>query len=184
MRKVLVLTVFCIGCLGATLEVHAEEQSGFYVGASVGEATNASGEFKGSDFAFELSGGYAFNQYLGFEVAYIDTGTQDDTIGLVAVETESSGVITSALFRLPFGETFAMFGKVGYVFYDSETTAHIDGVGNAASERESNSDEDLIHGIGLDVAVSGSLEFRAEYEAVDVSDGDFRIVSAGVVYKF
>jgi opacity protein-like surface antigen len=179
MRKVIFLTVSIIG-LGAALHAHAEDRSGFYVGGSLGQATNESGEFKGSDFAFKLSGGYAFNRYLGLEVAYIDAGTQDDTIGLVDVETESSGVITSALFRLPFGETFALFGKVGYVFYDSETTARVDSV----SEHDSNSDEDLTYGIGLDVAVSGGLKFRAEYEAVDVSDGDFRIVSAGVVYKF
>jgi opacity protein-like surface antigen len=179
MRQVLVLTVL-IGGLGAALGAHAEEQSGFQVGASVGEARNESGEFKGSDIAFKLSGGYAFNQYLGIEVAYVDTGTPDDTIAYVNVETESSGVIASALFRLPCGETFAMFGKVGYAFYDSETTAR----GNGVSEREGNSDEDLTYGIGLDVAVTGSIKFRAEYEAVDVSDGDFRIVSAGVVYKF
>lgn len=180
MRKVVVLSVCFIGGLGAALETHAEEQSGFYLGASVGQATNEVREFKGSDVAFKLSGGYAVNQYLGLELAYVDTGTQDDTIGDADIETESSGFITSALFRLPFGETFALFGKVGYAFYDSAATARNEGV----SERESSSDEDLTYGIGLDVAVTGGLKFRAEYEGVDVSDGDFRIVSAGVVYKF
>lgn len=180
MRKVVVLTVFFIGGVGAAFGTHADEQSGFYLGASVGQATNEVGDFKGSDFAFKLSGGYAFNEYFGLEVAYVDAGTPDDTVGLVDVETEPSGVIASALLRLPLGETFAMFGKAGYAFYDSETTARL---GNQ-SERESDSDSDFAYGIGIDLAISGGLKFRAEYAAVDVSEGDFQIVTAGVVYKF
>jgi OOP family OmpA-OmpF porin len=180
MRKVVMPTVLLIACLGATLAAHAEEQSGFYLGGSIGQATNEAGEFKGSDFAFKLGGGYAFNRYFGIEVAYIDAGTQDDTIGLVEVENESGGVLASALLRLPLGETFAVFGKVGYAFYDSDATFRL---GNL-SERESNSDEDLAYGIGMELAISGGLKFRAEYEAVDVSEGDFQIVSAGAVYQF
>lgn len=109
MRKVVVLTVSFIGGLCAALGAHAEEQSAFYLGGSVGKATNEVGEFKGSDFAFKLSGGYAFNRYFAIDVAY---------------------------------------------------------------------------GLGIDVAISSDLMFRAEYEAVDVSAGDFQILSAGVVYTF
>jgi OmpA-OmpF porin, OOP family len=179
MRKVLVLTVF-IGGLGAAFGAHAQEQSGFQVGGSVGESRNESGEFKGSDLAFKLSGGYAFNPYVAIELAYVDAGTQDDTIGLIDVENESSGVIASTLLRMPLGETFAMFGKIGYAFYDSETTLR-DG---RVSVHESDSDQDFAYGVGIDLAIFGGLKFRAEYEAVDVSDGDFQIVSAGAVYKF
>lgn len=107
MRKVVVPTVLCIAGLGATFAARAEEQSGFYLGASVGR-------------------------------------------------------------------------KLGYAFYDSDATFRL---GNL-SERESNSDEDLAYGIGMELAISGGLRFRAEYEAVDVSEGDFQIVSAGAVYKF
>lgn len=179
MRKVFVMTVF-FGSLGAALGAHAEDHSGFYLGGSIGEATNESGEFKGSDTAFKLSGGYAFNQYFGIEVAYIDAGTQDDTIGLTEFETESTGIIASAVVRLPIGERFAMFSKAGYAFYDSETTARL---GNL-SARESGSDEDFAYGFGIELAVWGGLKLRAEYEAVNVSEGDFQIVSAGAVYKF
>ena len=180
MRTVVVLTVSFIGGLCAALGAHAEEQSGFYLGGSVGKATNEVGEFKGSDFAFKLSGGYAFNRYFAIDVAYVDAGTQDDTIGLVKVENESAGVIATTVLRLPLGETFAMFGKIGCAFYDSEATAR----DAHSSERESDSGEDVAYGLGIDVAISSDLMFRAEYEAVDVSAGDFRILSAGVVYEF
>jgi OmpA-OmpF porin, OOP family len=82
--------------------------------------------------------------------------------------------------RLPLGETFAVFGKVGYAFYDSEATARL---GNL-SERERGSDEDLAYGVGIELAIWGGLQLRAEYEAVDVSNGEFQLVSAGAVYKF
>jgi OmpA-OmpF porin, OOP family len=180
MRKVVVLTVCFIGGLGAALGAHAQEQSGFYLGGSIGEATNESGEFKGSDTAFKLTAGYAVNQYFGIEVAYIDAGAQQDNFGLVEIENESSGTLASALLRLPLGETFGLFGKIGYAFYNSDTTSRL---GNL-SERESDSAEDLAYGVGVELAVWGSLQLRAEYEAVDVSEGDFQIVSAGAVYKF
>ena len=180
MRSFMVRTVLLIAGLGVALGTHAEDQPGFYVGGSIGEATNESGDFKGSDTAFKLSGGYAFNKYFTAEVAYVDAGTQDDSIGLVELENESSGVIASALVRLPLAETFAVFGRIGYAFYDSEATARL---GNL-SERERDSDEDLAYGIGIEFAMGGGLQLRAEYEAVDVSDGDFQIVSAGAVYKF
>lgn len=180
MRKVVVLAVFIVGGFGGALDAHAEEHSGFYVGGSVGEAKNELGEFSGRDIAFKLTGGYAFNQHLGIEVAYIDTGTQDDTVGLTRIENESSGVIASALLRAPLGETFAIFGKVGYAFYESDATARL---GNL-SVRESDSDEDVVYGVGIELAITTGLRFRAEYEVVDVDEGDFQIVSAGAVYKF
>jgi len=179
MRKVVMLMVFC-GSLGAAPGTHADETSGFYLGTSIGEARNESGEFNGSDIAFKVSGGYAFNQYFGIEAAYVDTGTQQDTLDGVKVQIESSGVIASALLRLPLGETFSTFGKIGYAFYDSETTSRL---GNL-SARESGSDEDLAYSVGIELAGADALSFRAEYEVVDVSEGDFQIVSVGAVYKF
>jgi OOP family OmpA-OmpF porin len=180
MRKVVVLTVSFIGGLGAALGAHAEEQSGFYLGGSVGQASNESGQFKGSDFAFKVSGGYAFNEYFGLELAYVGAGAQKDNIGLVEVENKSNGVLASTLLRLPLGETFAMFGKIGYAFYDSATTSRL----GSSSERETDNGKDFAYGIGIDLTISGGLKFRAEFELVDVSEGDFQIVSAGAVYKF
>jgi opacity protein-like surface antigen len=110
MRKVVVLTVSFIGGLCAALGAHAEEQSAFYLGGSVGQASNESGQFKGSDL----------------------------------------------------------------------TTSRL----GSASERETDNGEDFACGIGMELAISGGLKFRAEYELVDVSEGDFQIVSAGAVYKF
>ena len=180
MRKAIVLSGFMAAALGMAFTVQAEDRSGFYVGASIGEATNEVDEFKGSDTAFKLTGGYAFNKYFGIELAYVDSGTQTDTIEGIDLTTSSDGVIASAVLSLPIGEKFALFGKLGYAVYDVEATARL---GNL-SERDSGSDEDFAYGVGLEFAVGRGLHLRAEYEVVDVTDGDFDMVSAGVAYKF
>jgi OOP family OmpA-OmpF porin len=158
---------------------HAEERTGIYVGTSIGEATNEVEEFKGSDTAFKLYGGYAFNDYFGVEVAYVDAGTQSDNVGPLHIENESSGIIASALVHLPIGERFSLFGKLGYAFYDAASKARL---GDRVVS-ESESDEDLTYGVGLELAVAGGLGLRAEYEVIDVSEGDFDVVSAGVLYR-
>jgi hypothetical protein len=42
----------------------------------------------------------------------------------------------------------------------------------------------LSYGIGGAFAFSEAFELRAEYEAIDVSDGTFDLLSVGGVYKF
>jgi opacity protein-like surface antigen len=166
--------------LGCAFNTQAQESTGAYIGASVGEATNEVDEFNGRDTAFKLTAGYAFNQYFGVELAYLDAGTQADTVAGRRIENESTGVIASALVSLPLGERLAVFGKLGYAFYDSEATGRL---GNQIS-RETDSGDDLAYGLGLELAVFRGLRLRAEYEVVDVSEADFDVVSAGVVYKF
>ena len=180
MRKAIVLAAVALaGCIAAS-SIGAAETGGVYAGLGVGEATNESGEFKGSDTLFKLVGGYSFNKYFAFEVAYVDAGTQEDRIGDVEVANESSGVIASVLARAPFSESVAVFAKLGYAFYDAEATVRR----GDARESESDSDESPAYGVGIELAVWRGLRLRGEYELVDVNEGDFDMVSVGAVYKF
>lgn len=179
MRNGLRASIFMV-VLGYACNSQAQQSAGAYIGASVGEATNEVDGFKGSDTAFKLTAGYTFNRYFGLELAYIDAGTQTDTVDGARIENESTGAIASAMGRVPLGEQFAFFGKLGYAFYDSEAT----GRRGDLVARDTDSGEDLTYGIGVELAVLRGLKLRAEYEVVDVSDGDFDVVSAGVVYQF
>jgi opacity protein-like surface antigen len=171
---------FLIFSLSLGMHLHAQDRTGPYFGASVGEGTNEVGEFKGSDTAFKVNGGYSFNEYLSIELAYVDAGTQTDTVGAQRIENESSGVIASALLSLPLSEWIAVFGKLGYAFYDSEATGRVGDV----VIRENDGGEDFAYGFGVEIAVPGGLGLRAEYETVDVNEGDFDILSAGVIFRF
>lgn len=179
LRKKLLSGFAIIAALVVTT-THAADDAGFYVGAGVGEAHNKSGEFDGSDTAFQIFGGYSFNKHFALELGYIDAGTQDDRIGDLEVENESSGVIVSALAAVPIGPMFSLYGKVGYAFYDARSTVRL---GNL-QESESDSDEDPVYGVGVELAVLRGLRLRAEYEIVDVSDGDFDIVTVNATYRF
>jgi hypothetical protein len=79
----------------------ADESAGLYFGAGIGEAHNESGEFDGSDTAFQIFGGYSFAKYFAVELAYVDAGTQRDRIEDTDFANDSSGMVVSALAAIP-----------------------------------------------------------------------------------
>jgi OOP family OmpA-OmpF porin len=174
------LSGFVIITAFASPTTHAADDAGFYVGAGIGEAHNKSGEFDGSDTAFQVFAGYSINKYFALELAYVDAGTQDDRVGDLEVENESSGVIVSGLASVPIGPVVSLFGKLGYAFYDAEATARLGDL----QETERDSDQDAVYGVGVELAVLRGLRLRAQYEMVDVSDGDFRVATINATYRF
>jgi len=155
-------------------------ESGFYLGAAVGEASQTGQGFKGSDTSFEWLAGYSFNKYLAAEAGFVDAGTQRDTVDSVDLKVASDGTFAALLVKLPLGRIVAPYARVGYVFYDSTTTAS----SGAARASEFFSDEDLLYGAGLEFRVSGRFRLRAEYERVDVPDVRFGIYSFVATFQF
>jgi hypothetical protein len=156
------------------------DDSGFYLGAAVGEATQSSGEFDGSDTSFKLLAGYSFNRYFAAEAGFVDAGTQKDSIRALDVKTSAEGVVAAVLAKLPLGKVVTPYVKLGYVFYDSTTTASAGGM----QVSESFSDEDPLYSVGCEFRIGEHFRLRAEYERVDVPDTDFDIVSAVATYQF
>ncbi len=179
LKKSLMMGFAIITALAVT-PARAADDAGFYVGAGIGEAHNKSGEFDGSDTAFKIFGGYSFNKYFALELAHVDAGTQEDRIDDLVVKNESSGAIASALVSLPIAPIFSLYGKVGYSFYDANTMVQL---GNLQGS-ESHSDEDPVYGAGIELAILRGLKLRAEYEIIDVSDGDFDLVTVNATYRF
>lgn len=167
----------------ASASVLAEVQPGFYAGAGVGKASIEVDDagFDADDTAFKVFGGYNFNQNFAVEVTYFDGGQPDQSFGGGSVEVGLDGINISALGRVPLGEVFSLFGKVGYASYDAQVKARI---GSSVVFDESGSDEDLSYGIGGAFNLGTSFELRAEYEAIDIEDGSFTVLSVGGVYRF
>jgi OOP family OmpA-OmpF porin len=156
---------------------------GFYAGAGVGKASieeDVTG-FDADDTAFKVFGGYNFNKNFAVEVAYFDGGNPDDRIGIGSIEATISGLNISAVGRLPVNEVFSVFVKGGLASYEVEADGRI---GNRVVATEKDSDEDLSYGIGAAFNIGTSFEVRGEYEAIDVSDGAFSVLSVSGVYKF
>ena len=155
------------------------QDSGFYVGAGVGqfnieidelEDTELGETFDGDDTSMKIFGGWRFNPYFAVELAYIDYGAPDEDFDfgggdIVNLETEITGFEPSVVATLPLG-IFELFAKVGYVFYDFEVTASGDGESVSVDD----SDEDLTYGAGAGVVLGDHFNVRLSYEIIDVSD--------------
>lgn len=177
-RAILTAVAAAVASVCSVTPSHAKEH-GLYVGAGIGEASLSYREFDDSDTAFKLFGGLAF-EYLALELAYIDAGTQNDTLEGFNVESSSDAFIVSLLPTLPLGEHFALFGKIGYAFYETDETVTL---GNLRAS-ESDTNEDLWYGAGVAFYLGTKLTVRAEYEVADVPVGDFDTVSLNAIIRF
>jgi OmpA-OmpF porin, OOP family len=149
---------------------YASADPGAYVGASYGQtqiSVNAL-DFSESDSGYKVFVGYTFNPYAALELNYVDAGQPTEVRGRNTIEVSATGVVASAIAKYPFGKLFAATGKLGFAFYDTDTT----------------SDIGIAYGLGISVAIWESFEARVEYEQVTVDDGDFSMMSIGAVYKF
>ena len=147
--------------LMAPVTAFAGADSGFYLGAGIGDSTIKANGFDESDTGYKLFGGYniGFIPLVDFavEASYVNFGTPEDVTGLNAY----------GLAGLSFGP-FGIFAKLGAMSWDAN----------------SDSGTDTAYGIGARLAF-GSFSVRAEYEEFDVSDvNDFSMTSISAVYTF
>jgi OmpA-OmpF porin, OOP family len=129
-------------------------------------------------------GGYNFNNNFAAEATYFDGGAPGESYDLGGgdtgrLEAQFTGLNLSVVGRIPVSESFAVFAKVGYASYDVKVKASAFGFSDSASD----SDNDLSYGAGAAFSF-GQFDLRGEYEAIDVSGGDFNILSLSGVYHF
>lgn len=162
---------------------HAEVQPGFYAGAAIGQASfEVDGiGFDESDTAFKVFGGYAFNDFFALEGAYFDGGAPEMRIGDASVDAQLTGLMAAAVGRLPLGDMFSVYGKLGFTTYDFEVNGRQNGQTFMTFD---GSDEEVFYGIGAAIGFAPSLEVRAEYEALDLSGGNYNVISVSGLYRF
>ena len=164
----------------ASSPADAGDDPGFYVGLGLGQAHNEAGRFRFDDSVVKAFAGYAFNDYLAAELAYVDPQEADDTIEDVRVTLDVDGVIVSTIASLPLHERWSLFGRLGWAFYDGRQTVENDGEREAASA----SDDDFAWGLGTAVRIGSLWSVRLEYEAVEVSEGAFNAVTLSGAVRF
>lgn len=168
-KLVIYLAVSCLGMPGVAV---AGADSGFYIGAGVGDATVKDSNFEESDSAYKIFGGYniGFIPLVDFavEASYVDFGKPSNS----TTSVEVSGLNAYGLAGLSFGP-FGVFAKAGALRWDSDFT----GAANT-----SDSGTDPAYGIGARFAI-GSFSVRAEYEVYDL-DADLEMVSVSGVFTF
>jgi OmpA-OmpF porin, OOP family len=206
-KKLLMAAVAVSGLAAATAaQSQSAEDSGFYVGGGIGRAS-VKAEFAGNTFklddwdtAWRAIAGYQLNKYVAFQVEYIDGGTQQQqTRGGVGttVDTQFTNIVPSVLGILPINDTFSVYAKVGYDFYDTQLQAVTRAIVNGAAVvefaryKDKESGEDLLYGAGVRVT-RDKFSFDLLYEVVDVDldfgvgdrNWDYSMLSASATFKF
>lgn len=159
-------------------------ETGFYVGANLGQATASGNLVSGlntshSDTSYSVLGGYQINKNFAAEVQYVDMGQ----LSQGSATAKTSGVAVSAVGILPINELFSVFGKLGISNTSVKAT---NPVLNATDGKTA-----VTFGFGAQYDINSALGIRAGYDRYSVgqaspngTDGTYAVISAGVVYKF
>jgi OOP family OmpA-OmpF porin len=129
---------------------------------------------------WRVFGGYSLNKYLSFEGGYTNLFEISDDIAGVDVEMDGSSFDALVRPTLPIGDSFELFGIVGYSWYDWKIRAEFEG--ESISDKEK--DGELLYGLGGSWHMTDRWSLRGEWTNVDVSDADFGMVTASVSYAF
>ncbi len=130
--------------------------------------------------------GYQLNKYLSFEVGYADFGRvskkyslNPDITSIVApndtISIESNGFTISSLLVYPISEKFSVFGTIGFSYLDVDSDVYLGSTGpgtNMLSYSSSNSEGDILYGIGLRYKMSDHLKIRIQWEHYNIDASD------------
>ena len=146
--------------------------AGIYVGAAAGQATlnrdEFNTEFNGSDTSYKLYGGVRFLKFLGFEAAYADMGTPDDSSAGLQFKSDVRAWDAFAVGVLPLGGHFELFAKAGVVYWKTDST--ITG-GSMPTFTDDDSGADAAYGAGAAFKFAKLFAIRAEYEEFEIGGG-------------
>lgn len=189
MYKHLASSALAALALTAAMTARADVGPGFYVGAGFGTtevSEDSIDEFiaDDSDNGLKVFGGYSFNEYFAIEASYFDFGEASGTIedpffGDFDFDAGVTGMSASVVGRIPVAEMFSLFGRIGFASYDVEIEVSLDGESGSDSESET----DMVYGGGAALSF-GAFEVRAEYEVLNIEDGDVNMISVSGLYRF
>ena len=177
----------------------AAEDAGFYVGAGLGNMSLDSDsiyngrDFDGSDTGFKVFAGYKFMPWLALEAEYLDGGEPEDVFRSEAFPDERlkvtagvSGFVGSAVGILPIGESFDVFAKAGFIYWDGDGSAKIrDDQGTLEKVSYGNDGTDFAWAVGGTWYIMENLGLRAEYQGFEISDfNSVAFASASVTWSF
>jgi OOP family OmpA-OmpF porin len=176
----------------------AAEDAGFYVGAGLGNMSLDSDsiygrDFDGSDTGFKVFAGYKFMPWLALEAEYLDGGEPEDVFRSedfpderLKVTAGVSGFIGSAVGILPIGESFDVFAKAGFIYWDGDGSGKIrNDQGTLEKVSYGNDGTDFAWAVGGTWYFMENLGLRAEYQGFEISDfSSVAFASASVTWSF
>ncbi|HEY8519325.1 MAG TPA: outer membrane beta-barrel protein [Gammaproteobacteria bacterium] len=183
--------------LGLAQLAHAQGEGGGYIGAGFGtfdyEEEVGTRVVSDSTPAYQIIGGYRFNDYFAVEANIGRTGDLEDDfeatipgLGTLGLEVDLTYDIYAAkiIGSLPL-DRFKLFAGVGYYSADASGTVSVSGFGEVdffdAHERGSTATLGVQYDFGLDLR---NFSIRGEYQWYDFDEADASAVNIGMVYRF
>ncbi len=203
-----------IGILGSLIAgpVVAQEAGQFYGGLSLGRSkakidderitanllgaglTTTGMTNDDSSTGYKLFGGYQLHRNFAVEGGYFDLGKFGFTSTTVPAGTldgriKLRGVNLDLVGRLPLGDRFSIFAKVGGQYAQARDTFSGTGFVNALNPSPKKSELNYKLGLGLQYAFTPSITLRGEAERYRVNDavgnhGDINFYSLSLVFPF
>ncbi|MDF3021150.1 MAG: hypothetical protein K0Q92_2453 [Steroidobacteraceae bacterium] len=157
-----------------------DENAGWYLGGGVGQF-NAQiddvddvdatvDDWDNDDTAYKVFAGYRMNNFLAFELDYINLGEPSGSVVPgVNLDAAVDGFAPYVVGTIPLGNWFEVYGRLGYFFYDATVGVESEIDGRAEFDEES---EDLVYGAGIGAKIGEKLNVRFEYERFDLQGVD------------
>jgi OOP family OmpA-OmpF porin len=186
-----------LSVLGAVSTPAAPQDAGWFVGAAGGQSRAKEGcgtigalgvECDDRGAAWRVFGGYQFNNYIGYEIAYTDLGKvpERNTPGVTTVTFEPTAIETVLFLALPLGEQLSVFFKGGIFRWELDRT--ITGTGAGTTNASAN---DVTWGLAGSYKLNRSVALRLDWQRYkDIGDPavtgktDFETLMLGVSFKF
>jgi OOP family OmpA-OmpF porin len=150
--------------------------------------------------AFGVTAGYKFNRYFALEASYIDLGSADYsgeglvtdgffTIPMeVGASLEAKGPAAAAIASIPVSDAFALYGKIGLFFADSEFSVSVEG--DSVGDPLTTSTQEVFFGAGLAWSIGERFSLDLAFQRfTDVGDEeetgetDIDLVTVGFAYR-
>jgi len=177
MNKKYLLAGLFVASLGST-SIAAAGADDAYAGFSVGNASPDSSSFDNA-IGWKVFGGYQLNEILAVEGGYISFGEMDGPTESGATTVfEATGLEVAAVGNYPINSQFSIFGKVGLLAWDGETS----NPNPVFSFTDTGTD--VFFGLGGQYEISGNLAMRASWESYTMDNFDINFLSASAVFGF
>lgn len=182
-------TLFC--ALALCSGIASAQASGFYAGASIGQAkadigntagdlaalgselgfTNGSSSQDDTDTSWKIFAGYKLNQNVAIEGGYADlgkatasaSGIRNGLTGNLDASVKSHAYFLDVVGIYPIGD-FALFGKVGGAYTQTKAEASASYNGASASDSIKENQFAPKMGLGAEYSITKTIAVRAEFE--------------------
>ncbi len=176
--KIYLISSALAAVLGASSAVCAGEGDSYF-GFGLGSVSPDNSVYD-SMMGWKLFGGYSVSRYLALEAGYISFGKMDGPVmpnGEIKA-VSSSGLEFSAIGSYPFADKFAVFGKLGFLVWDSKWSNS-----GPTGGMVTTGDVDLFYGLGGRFDLSSSIGFLGAWERYSLDD-EIDVLTASIVYSF